>query len=78
MFIVGHGDAEIFKLDFLIKHFNFESMQRVPARFDMAKLSWLNGEYLRELLPAVVREHVQLLNLSDVAINLICHAVRYY
>ncbi len=67
----GHGDAEIFDLDFLIKHFNFESVQRAPARFDMAKLSWLNGEHLRVLSPAVVREHVQLPNLSDAAINLI-------
>ena len=52
-------------------HIWFKSMQRAPARFDMAKLSWLNGEHLRALSPAVVREHVQLLNLSDVAINLI-------
>ncbi|MGU9951318.1 MAG: hypothetical protein ACNYPH_03235 [Gammaproteobacteria bacterium WSBS_2016_MAG_OTU1] len=37
----------------------------------MAKLSWLNGEHLRALSPAVVREHVQLPNLSDAAINLI-------
>lgn len=42
-------DAEVFDADFLIRHFDFNSVQRSPAKFDEKKLRWLNGEHIREL-----------------------------
>ena len=47
----SHGDAEKFDSDFLIRNFDFAKVSRSPAKFDLAKLKWLNGEYLRELPP---------------------------
>lgn len=66
------GDAEIFNADFLTKHFDFDSVQRSPARFDMAKLRWANGEHLRRLPPAKARELADLPpQLSKAALALI-------
>ena len=45
----SHGDAEKFDSDFLIRNFDFAKVSRSPAKFDLAKLKWLNGEHLREL-----------------------------
>ena len=67
----SRGDAEFFAPDFLIRHFDFASVQRAPARFDIAKLRWLNGEHLRASSPAEVRELLKLPQLSDSALALI-------
>lgn len=42
-------DKEIFTLDELIKEFNYKNISKSPAVFDMVKLSWLNGEYLKAM-----------------------------
>lgn len=67
----SRGDAEFFDSDFLLQHFNFDSVQRAPARFDIAKLRWLNGEHLRALSPAKARELIGIPELSDAAIALV-------
>jgi glutamyl-tRNA synthetase len=40
----------------VIRIFDLPQILRHNARFDLAKLEWLNGEYLRELSPARFRE----------------------
>ena len=43
------GEQEIFTMDELIKAFNLEGISKSPAIFDIQKLNWLNGEYIRKL-----------------------------
>lgn len=42
-------DREIYSKEDLIKSFRLEDMQKSPARFDEAKLLWLNGQWIRKL-----------------------------
>lgn len=42
-------DKEIFSLDEMIKHFRLEEVKKVGPVFDIAKLEWMNGEYIRKL-----------------------------
>lgn len=42
-------DREIFSLEELVKEFNYKNISKSPAVFDMVKLSWLNGEYLKAM-----------------------------
>ena len=43
------GEQEIFTMDELIKAFNLSGISKSPAIFDIQKLNWLNGEYIRNL-----------------------------
>lgn len=43
------GEQEIFTMEELIKAFNLEGISKSPAIFDIQKLNWLNGEYIRKL-----------------------------
>ncbi len=40
---------EIYSTDELIKGFTLERIQRSPARFDIERLNWMNGVYIRQL-----------------------------
>jgi len=44
----GHGDDEIIPIKQAIEWFDLEGIGRSPSRFDVAKLTNLNGHYLRE------------------------------
>ncbi len=44
----SHGDDEIFSRNQAIEWFDLSSVGRSPSRFDMVKLTNLNGHYLRE------------------------------
>jgi glutamyl-tRNA synthetase len=44
----GHGDAEIIPMAQAIEWFDLEGIGRSPSRFDLAKLTNLNGHYIRE------------------------------
>lgn len=44
----SHGDDEIISTEQAVAWFNLENVGRSPSRFDMNKLSSLNGHYLRE------------------------------
>ena len=44
----GHGDDEIIPSAQAIEWFDLDGVGRSPARFDFAKLDYLNGHYLRE------------------------------
>jgi len=43
------ADREIFSLDELIQTFNLEKVNKSGAVFDLQKLEWMNGEYLRSM-----------------------------
>ena len=42
-------DREIFSLRELVEAFDYKNMSKSPAVFDMVKLSWMNGEYLKAM-----------------------------
>lgn len=40
-------DTEIMSLEELIKEFDYRNINKSPAVFDMVKLKWMNGEYIK-------------------------------
>ncbi len=43
------SDQEIFSLSDLIAQFNYHHISKSPAVFDMVKLRWMNGEYMKAM-----------------------------
>ena len=43
------GEKEIFSLPELVEEFDFRHISKSPAVFDMTKLRWMNGEYMKML-----------------------------
>ncbi len=43
------GNREIFSLEEMIREFDYRRMSKSPAVFDMTKLKWMNGEYLKAM-----------------------------
>lgn len=43
------GNEEIFSLDELKKAFDYKRVSKSPAVFDMVKLRWMNGEYIKTM-----------------------------
>lgn len=43
------GNQELFTLDELIKEFDYRHISKSPAVFDMVKLRWMNGEYMKSM-----------------------------
>jgi glutamyl-tRNA synthetase len=44
----SHGDAELFSREQLIAWFDGEHMARSAAQWDVAKLNWVNAQYLKQ------------------------------
>jgi glutamyl-tRNA synthetase len=44
----SHGDEEKFTREQLAQWFDLAHVNRAPAQYDMNKLLWLNGEYIKE------------------------------
>lgn len=42
-------NREIFSLEEMIQEFNYRRMSKSPAVFDMTKLKWMNGEYMKAM-----------------------------
>ncbi|BCK01105.1 glutamate--tRNA ligase [Anaerocolumna chitinilytica] len=42
-------NEELFTLEELIKEFDYTHINKSPAVFDMAKLRWMNGEYIKNM-----------------------------
>ncbi len=47
----GYKDQELFSRDELVKKFTIKGVSKNPAKFDVDKLNWLNGQYIRKALP---------------------------
>ena len=43
------GDNELFTLEELVKEFDYHRISKSPAVFDMVKLKWMNGEYMKKV-----------------------------
>ena len=59
----SHGDDEKFSRQQLVEWFDLAHVNRAPAQFNMDKLMWLNGEYMKEAadarLAALVAPRIQ-------------------
>lgn len=42
-------DREIFSMEELIEAFDYKRISKSPAVFDMVKLKWMNGEYIKKM-----------------------------
>ncbi len=47
----SHGDQEIFTQDELIRYFSLDEVGKKSAIFDIKKLEWMNGVYIRQTSP---------------------------
>jgi glutamyl-tRNA synthetase len=54
----SHGDVEKFSREQLATWFDLDHVNRAPAQYDINKLLWLNGEYMKEADPARLAELV--------------------
>ena len=43
------NNIEIMSLEELIKEFDYRNINKSPAVFDMVKLRWMNGEYIKKM-----------------------------
>lgn len=43
------GEQEIFSLKELEEIFDYKHMSKTPAVFDMNKIKWMNGEYIKAM-----------------------------
>lgn len=43
------SNEEIFSLDELVKEFDYHHINKSPAVFDLNKLKWMNGEYIKNM-----------------------------
>ena len=43
------GNREIYSLEELVKIFDYHHISKSPAVFDMTKLRWMNGEYMKAM-----------------------------
>jgi glutamyl-tRNA synthetase len=59
----SHGDQEIFSREEMIRLFDLSAVNSAPSRFDPAKLTWLNQQYIisgdRDSLAARLGDHMR-------------------
>jgi len=55
----SHGDEEVFSRPQLIEFFDVRKVGKAAARFDQARLDWLNAYYLRAAKPEALRREVE-------------------
>lgn len=55
----SHGDQEIFTREEMIRHFALDQIGKKGAMFDMKKLLWVNGVYMRQSSPAKLFEAIK-------------------
>ena len=54
------GHPEVLSLPELIENFNLEGLQKAPGVFDVQKLQWMNGFYIRSMPLAEVAERAKI------------------
>ncbi len=74
------SNEEIFSLDELVKAFDYHHMSKSPAVFDMVKLSWMNGEYIKKMENEAFYEmaipYVKEVIKRDIDLNKVCDLVK--
>jgi glutamyl-tRNA synthetase len=74
----SHGDDEKFSRAQLVKWFDLEHVNRAPAQYNLDKLLWLNGEYMKEAaddrLAALVAPRIEALGgrIDGPALTAVC------
>ena len=68
--------AEIFDLPKMLAHFDFAKISLGGPVFDLTKLKWLNGEYLRALTPEAFFEQLRTVVFSDAQLRAIAPLVQ--
>ena len=53
------GEREIFNVEELVEVFNEKNINKSPSIFDMNKLRFLNGEYIRKMTPEAFEEAIK-------------------
>lgn len=61
----SRSDREIFALEDLVKEFRLENVQKSGAILDLAKLDWMNGEYIRKKSPGEILKIVESLGMKS-------------
>ena len=56
----SHGDEEKFTRDQLVQWFDLQHVNRAPAQYNLDKLMWLNGEYIKEADNARLAQFISL------------------
>jgi len=54
----SHGDEEVFSVEQLVELFELEKVGKSAARFDQAKLDWLNAHWMKACEPAALKDEV--------------------
>ena len=54
----SYGDKELFSVDEFVSLFSLSSCVTSPAKFDMTKLAWVNGEHLKNLSGSDIAQKV--------------------
>jgi glutamyl-tRNA synthetase len=55
----SHGDQEIFSIEEMTRLFELKDVNPSASRLDMAKLGWLNQQYLKSDAPDAVAKHLE-------------------
>ena len=55
----AYGDQEVFSREDLIEKFDLKNVGKSPSIFDMDKLLWLNGHYLKTLPEAEIADRLE-------------------
>ncbi|MDI1251697.1 glutamate--tRNA ligase [Thermomonas sp.] len=55
----SHGDQEVFSIAEMQSLFDLSNVHAKPARLDMAKLGWLNQQYLKNDDPVEIGKHLE-------------------
>ena len=74
-------EEEIFSLEELKRKFSIERLNRSPAIFDIVKLTWMNGQYIRKLdaesFFACAEPYIrQVVSRNDVNIKMLAHVLQ--
>lgn len=75
------NNEEIMSLEELIKNFDYRHMSKSPAVFDMVKLRWMNGEYMKKMDDATFAEMAmpyikEVITKENVKVEKICGLVK--
>ncbi|MBC8118162.1 MAG: glutamate--tRNA ligase [Burkholderiaceae bacterium] len=75
----SHGDDEKFTREQLVEWFDLQHVNRAPAQYNLDKLMWLNGEYIKEAddtrLADLVRPRIEALGANPAAGPALTHVV---
>lgn len=55
----SYGDKEIFTREEMINYFSLENVGKSPSIFDIEKLDWMNGVYIRQTLEQTLIQNIE-------------------